>query len=535
VAQDKQSSGFIRVGAVDAGSASVGSALLRMLLLAIIDGFVVWFILALIPRGNLVLAVAVAIITVIVNVVVLHPKAGPLRWMIIGLVLMAMFAVYPILYTVYVSTTNYGVGHLLTKEQAIQQFENTTYLPEGRGQYTWTAFVSPDGEFALWLQDAEGQGYLAFPDQPITSAAPGEQGVGQLDADGIPLTIEGYERLNRLTVVRYINDLGKLSFGEGDWVVQISSLDRAAELQPLYHYDPEKDVLVNQETGVEYSPTAGNFISSTGERLTPGFQISVGIDNFVQFVKSPALQGPLVRIILWNFAFAFLSVAMTFSLGLFLAIIFSDPGLRGRKLIRTLLLIPYTIPSLITIMIWRGLLNPELGIVNQTLMSVLGWAPPWFTSPWWSKAAVLLVNLWLGFPYFMLICSGALTAISPELYDAAEVDGASIWQRFRQITLPLLLVAVGPLLVASFVFNFNNFNIIFLFIEGGPPIAGASTEAGHTDILISYVYNLAFAGGRGAQYGLAAAITIVVFIIVAALALFQFRYTRMWEEVSENV
>ena len=514
---------------------STGSLLIRLIVLAVVDAFVVWFILALVPRGNIILAVAVAIVTVVVNIVVLRADAGPLRWMIIGLVLMAMFAIYPILYTVYVSTTNYGFGHLLTKEQVIQQFESTKYLPEGKGAYTWTAYVSDNGDFALWLQDNQGQSYLAYPDQPITSVEPGQQGVGELDTEGIPATIEGYQRLNRLTVVRYINDLGKLSFGTGDWVVQVSSLDTASELEPQFSYDPARDVLINQETGFEYKPLKGFFVSQSGERLTPGFQISVGLDNFIQFVKSPALQGPLVSITLWNFAFAFLSVAMTFALGLFLALIFNDPAIRGRKLIRTLLLIPYTIPSLITIMIWRGLLNPELGIVNQTLMSIFGWAPPWFTDPWWAKGAVLLVNLWLGFPYFMLICSGALTAISPELYNAAEVDGASIWQRFRFITLPMLLVAVGPLLVASFIFNFNNFNIIFLFIEGGPPIVGASTEAGYTDILISYVYNLAFAGGRGAQYGLAAAITIVVFIIVAALALFQFRFTKMWEEVSENV
>ena len=135
----------------------------------------------------------------------------------------------------------------------------------------------------------------------------------------------------------------------------------------------------------------------------------------------------------------------------------------------------------------------------------------------------------------MLICSGALQSIPEDIYAAAEVDGASPWQRFRHITLPLLLVAVGPLLVASFTFNFNNFNLIFLFIGGGPPIAGASTQAGHTDILISYVYNLAFAGGRGVNYGFASAITIIIFFIVGAITLFQFRYTRMWEEVSENV
>jgi ABC-type sugar transport system permease subunit len=226
---------------------------------------------------------------------------------------------------------------------------------------------------------------------------------------------------------------------------------------------------------------------------------------------------------------------MTFGLGLAVAIIFNDRALVGRKLITTLLLIPYTIPSLITIMVWRGMLNPELGIVSRTLESLIGWSPPWFTDPFWAKAAVLLVNLWLGFPYFMLICSGALQAIPLDLYGAAEVDGANPWQRFWRITLPLLLVAVGPLLVASFVFNFNNFNIIFLFIEGGPPIAGAATQAGHTDILISYVFNLAFAGGRGAQYGLAGAITMVIFVIVAVITLLQFRFTRMWEEVSESV
>jgi ABC-type sugar transport system permease subunit len=240
-------------------------------------------------------------------------------------------------------------------------------------------------------------------------------------------------------------------------------------------------------------------------------------------------------IITWNFAFAFLSVATTFALGLTVALIFNDRTLPGRRLITTLLLIPYTIPSLISVMVWRGLLNPELGVINRTLESLFGWSPAWFTDPFWAKFAILSINLWLGFPYFMLVCSGALQSIPTEIYGAAEVDGANSWQRFRNITFPLLLVAVGPLLVASFVFNFNNFNIIFLFNGGGPPIAGASTQAGHTDILISYVYNLAFSGGRDAQYGFAAAITMIIFVVVAVITLLQFRFTRMWEEVGENV
>ncbi|MRR30960.1 ABC transporter permease subunit, partial [bacterium] len=203
---------------------------------------------------------------------------------------------------------------------------------------------------------------------------------------------------------------------------------------------------------------------------------------------------------------------------------------------RTLLLIPYTIPSVITILIWRGMLNPEFGVVNRMLESLFGWAPPWTTEPFWARCAILLVNLWLGFPYMMLITSGALQSIPGDLYEAATVDGANNWKRFTKITLPLLLVAVGPLLISSFIFNFNNFGLIYLFIGGGPPIAGASTQAGHTDILISYVYNLAFAsGGRGVQYGLASAISLILFIIVSTITLMQYRLTNMWEEVSENV
>jgi ABC-type sugar transport system permease subunit len=516
-------------------STTLSDLVIRLISLAVIDAFASWFVLNLIATDSLILAVALGVLTLFANVIILQRDAFPIRWMLAGLILMSMFAIYPILYNVYVSFTNFGFGHLLTKEQAIEQIENVTYLPEDKGSYTWTAFVTNENEFALWLKTPDGQTFLAFPDREVLPGAVGAEGVGELDPDGIPLEIEGYERLNRLSVVRFINELGDINFGAGDRIVKITGLDLASELEPKYVYDPALDIITDQVLGITYSPIDGTFTATDGTLLRPGFQVPVGTENYAQFFTSPALRGPLVRIITWNFAFAFLSVVMTFALGLAVALIFNDPTIPGRKLIRTLLLVPYTIPSLITIMVWRGLLNPELGIINRTLDSLIGWSPAWFTDPFWAKAAILIVNLWLGYPYFMLICSGALQAIPEDIYGAAEVDGANVWQRFWRITLPLLLVAVGPLLVASFVFNFNNFNIIFLFIEGGPPIAGAATRAGHTDILISYVYNLAFAGGRGAQYGLAAAITMVIFFIVAIVTLLQFRFTQMWEEVSENV
>lgn len=503
-------------------------------ILVALDAAVIWFLSKLIALGYFPLAAAVVIITVFVNIVLLYKKAYPIRWMVVGLVLMALFTIYPIIFTIWVSFTNYGEGHLITKQQAIDQLLNQKYLPETGKAYTWTAFQSAEGEYALWLRDAEGNGFLAKPGATLTQPRPGESGVGELDSKGIPTTIEGYQRLNAIRAATDKN-LPQILFGEEGKTIQVRSPTEAAELLPLYVYDPVQDSMTNQETGVVYKNLRGTFTASTGQQLRPGFIASIQFTNFRNFFFSPALRGPLVQVVAWNFGFAFFSLLLNFSLGLAIAIMFNDPLFPLKKVIRSLLIIPYTVPALITILIWRGMLNPDLGVISHLLRSWLGWSPPWFTDAWWAKIAILLVNLWLSYPYFMLICSGALQSIPQDMYEAALMDGAGPWQKFRSITLPLLLVAVGPLLVASFTFNFNNFNLIYLFNAGGPPIAGTPTPAGHTDILISYVYNLAFSGSRGVNYGFAAAITIVIFFIVGTITLFQFRYTRMWEEVGENV
>lgn len=517
-------------------SSSVSAIIVRLLLLFAIDAFAIWLTFNLFANEAFFFAAAIIIATVGANIIILRNDLYPLRWMLIGLILLLLFSIYPNLFTIFVAFTNFGDGHLLAKDQAITQIQKERFLPEGGNAYSWTAFESDDGDYALWLLDEAGTGYFALPGEPLQQLAAGEDGVGEFDDDGIPKTIAGYKRLNAITLAAGAGDaVTQILFGAGETAVQIRSPLEAAELQPLYVYDETRDVLINQETDVEYAAVSGTYTSQTGDELRPGFQATVGMENFARFFNSPALRGPLFRIIVWNFAFAFLSVTMTFTLGLTIALIYNDPDFPGRKIIQSFLLIPYTIPALITILIWRGLLNTQVGIINKTLVSLIGVAPPWTEDQWWAKVAVLLVNLWLGYPYFMLICSGALQAIPEDIYKAAEVDGANVWQRFQKITLPLLLVAVGPLLVASFTFNFNNFNLIFLFIQGGPPIAGAATRAGHTDILISYVYNLAFAGGRGFDYGLASAVTIIIFFIVGAITLFQFRFTQMWEEVSENV
>ena len=508
--------------------------LIRLVFLVALNASVLWFLYQLYTFGYYPFAIAVLLITIFVDFILLRRQAYPIRWMVIGLVLMALFTIYPILFTLWVSTTNYGEGHLVTKELAIIQIEKQTYLPEEGKAYGWTAFKSDGGDYKLWLIDSDGNGYLAAPGEPLSQPQPGENGVGELDDNGIPTTIEGYKRLNTLLAASDKN-LPNILFGEEGKTIQVRSPKEAAELLPLYVYDSEQDAMIDQSNGEVYKNIRGTFSGPAGKSLRPGFINTLGLANFKEFFTSSALRGPLVRIVLWNFGFAIFSLILNFGLGLFIAVMFNDPNFPLKKLIRSLLIVPYTVPALLTILIWRGMLNPELGIITRVLENLFGYAPPWTTDQWWAKIAILIINMWLSYPYFMLISSGALQSISEDYYNAAQVDGASPWQQFWQITMPLLLVAVGPLLIASFVFNFNNFNLIYIFNAGGPPMAGTPTPAGHTDILISYVYNLAFTASRGVNYGFAAAITIVIFFIVGAITLIQFKYTRMWEEVSENV
>ncbi len=240
-------------------------------------------------------------------------------------------------------------------------------------------------------------------------------------------------------------------------------------------------------------------------------------------------------VFLWTIVFATLSVLLTFTLGLFLAINFDVPEMPLKRTLRTLLLIPYTIPAFVAVPVWVGLLNPQFGVISQSIAAVFGSSPPWFSDPFWSKVGILLIQLWLGFPYMFVVVTGALQTLPPDVYEAADLDGAGAFAKFRAITLPLLLITVGPLLVASFAFNFNNFTVIDLYNQGGPPIPNVPTPVGHTDILATYTYRIAFGSTGASDYGYAAAITVMIFMILVVITAFQFRYTTVLEERGENV
>ncbi len=504
-----------------------------------LDLVLAFFAFKLFQMGYVPLGIVFLLIIAIISFAFFVPKAHMYKWMAIGLAAWLLFSIFPIIYTIYNGFTNYGDGHLLTKEQAIEQISQETFLPEDSRTFVkWVAYKSPSNDYLLWLKDDAGKTMMArmmesAETEKTFQTEAGKKGIGELDAEGAPVSIEGYQKLSSIAASTDKN-LTTYKFGEKEAPIIIKPDLTVGQFLSLYAYNAADNTFTDQKTGEVYQDIQGTWTRGS-KKLKPGYTAPVGFANFVQFIKSPGMRGPLATIVAWNFAFATLSLFLTFSVGLLISIIYSGPKIKGKKLLRTLLIIPYTIPSLITILIWRAMFNPEMGIINKMLTDVIGIAPKWTTNPWLARAALLIVNTWLGYPYWMLVTSGALQGIPGDVYEAAQIDGANGWQRFTKITLPLLLVSVGPLMIASFIFNFNNFNLIYAFIGGGPPIPTATTAAGYTDIIISYVYNLAFASGRGAQYGYASAISLVLFILIAFMSLIQFRFTKMWEETSENV
>ncbi len=537
-------------GASSTGGSALIGRLVQIAILVAIDLFAAFLVINLARDGIWEFAIFLALVTLFVNVIQFRKELFPIRWISPALVLMGVMVIYPILYTVYVSLTNYSDGNFLTKTQVINQVSRERFLPEGGAVFDYVAYRNEAGEFALLLTNSAGEAFFARVGAPLEAVKP--------DAEGkFADTIDGFTVLPRSERFSALATLSALSFGPEDQPLQISS-GKARALQPRFIYDSAKDSFTDRLDGKVYfaDDTIGFFVNvadyeaalaadpntriSSFYLATPtfaqgaGYRVLVGANNFTRFFTSPAIRGPLLQIFTWTVTFALVSVFSTFALGLLIALLL-QADTPAKRVFRTLLIVPYAIPALIAVSTWRGMLNPNMGVIGSTLSDILGYQIPVFSDATWAKVAILLINLWLGYPYFMLVCSGALAAIPSDMYEAAQVDGANTLQQFRFLTLPLLLVSVGPLLIASFTFNFNNFVIIEAFNKGLPPILDTPTAAGQTDILISYAFRLAFGSGRGADFGLASAITIVIFAIVAGITMLQFRFTRQWEETSKNV
>ncbi|MFC7061031.1 sugar ABC transporter permease [Halobacillus seohaensis] len=255
----------------------------------------------------------------------------------------------------------------------------------------------------------------------------------------------------------------------------------------------------------------------------------VGFENFISLVTVPIWRSTFFSVFSWTVIWTLVATTLQIALALILAIFVNDPRIKFKKFIRTVLILPWAVPAFVTILIFAALFNNDFGAINNDILGPLfNQAIPWMTDPFWSKIALIGIQIWVGFPFVFAIFTGILQSISKDWYEAADMDGASSWQKFRSITFPQVMFATAPILIMQYAGNFNNFNIIYLFNQGGPAVRGQN--AGGTDILISWVYNLTF---ETQNYNMAAAISIVIGLIIAGFAFYQFRRTRSFKEEGE--
>ncbi|HTZ43339.1 MAG TPA: ABC transporter permease subunit [Jatrophihabitans sp.] len=482
----------------------------------------------LVSRHSWTALAVVLLVTLVLAYVYLSPRRLAARYLVPGTILLLAFQIYPVAYTLSTAFTNYGDGHRLSQSQAIAQLEaNSVVEQPGASRYTLSVATRGSvrsGAIVFFLTDDKGQVFEG--DQHGLTPVP----AGQASTD--PITgkvtrVPGWTILTGLQVNARAAELRTFAVPVAGGFIKSVGLSEAYVGQQTLRYDSARQTMTDTRTGISYRPHDGTFVATDGsaKTLEIGWKAGVGFRNFTTVLTDASIRAPFLRVLAWTLAFAVLSVLTTFALGLGLALALDHPALRGQRIYRSLLLLPYALPAFISLLVWQSMYNKDFGLLNRLLHVDVDW----LGSAWTARGSILLTNLWLGFPYMFLVCTGVLQSVPAELKEAARVDGASAWRVFRSVTMPLLLVGVTPLLISSFAYNFNSYNTIKLLTDGGP-FPSDSASAGQTDILISYTFRLAF-GGKGAQYGLAAAISLFIFMLVGLISFAGFQRTRSLEEV----
>jgi len=244
----------------------------------------------------------------------------------------------------------------------------------------------------------------------------------------------------------------------------------------------------------------------------------IGFAQYLSVFKQQLFWSILLKTIIWTLV----NIVFHVVIGVFLAVVLHQKFIRGKSAWRVALILPWALPQYISALTWRGMFNYEYGAVNLLITKYLHLSPvQWLTSPFEAFLAVIITNIWLGFPFMMVIALGGLQSIPDELYEAADVDGASEWFQFWNITAPLLRPVMIPAITLGIVWTFNNINVVWLVSNMGEP-------ADSTHILVSYVYKAAFNMYR---FGWAAALSVVIFAILFVFAQVFLKNTRATEPV----
>ena len=481
-----------------------------------------WIVFSLFSAGQPLVALGVMLFGGTALAIYATARSIAWRYLFPGVAGMLLFVAFPLVYTVQIGFTNYSSANLLEFERARAYLLSQTVADEA---IAYDVTVHTDGsQHRLLLTARDSGARFVTPSLALRGTATAPVALQAAAADlGAPLALRDVIALRTgLQSVQIQGPDGKL--------LRYAGLREFAPIEPLWtdgtkHF--EDGSLVNQTTKSIYKPnyTTGYFENETGERVSPGFKVGIGFANYSRMLFDADFRSPFVSIFAWTVTFAALTVVFAGGLGMALAVLLNWEGLPERTLYRTLLFLPYAVPGFISILVFKGLFNQNFGEINGILHSLIGIRPAWFADPLLAKVMLLVVNTWLGFPYFMILCAGLIKTIPADLYEASALAGAKPLDNFLKITAPLILKPLTPLLISAFAFNFNNFVLIALLTDGRPDFLNTKLPAGTTDILVSYTYRIAFTDA-GQNFGLAAAISTLIFIMVAIMALLQLKATH---------
>jgi maltose/maltodextrin transport system permease protein len=494
---------------------------IRQLLFVLVAILVLYASFAIYQTGNVWVALALLIIVCLGAFTFLSESGYIYRYLFPGFLGFGLFVIFPIAYMVFLSFTKYSSQHLLSFNRSLSLFRTETFTV-GTVSYKYELFAQGNHRYILYLEDAKDPA-KRFVSEPFELKADeqskGEQEPAKLNAlpSGVRMkgTVLEFAQVTREKL--FIPMRGRQFALPDGTLVSLEGLEKFTPQERVWTLNGDGS-LTNRKDGSVVRPDfkQGHFLNEKGQKVGVGFRTFNGLGNYIKILTDRRIQGPFYKIFIWTVAFSAMSVMLTFAVGMLLAVILEWKELNFRRGYRTLLILPYAVPAVLSILIFRGLFNQEFGAVNGFLKAVLGFAPEWETNPWGARGMILLVNVWLGYPYMMLICTGMLQSIPSGIYEASAIDGSNPLIDFFRITLPLVFPPLIPILVSSFAFNFNNFNLIYLLTTGGPKMVEGGI-AGETDLLVSYTFNIAFRDSEK-NYGLASAIATLLFIIVGLLA-----------------
>jgi maltose/maltodextrin transport system permease protein len=479
--------------------------------------------------GNIWVALAMLIVLGLGAFIYLHESGYTYRYLFPGLLGFGLFVIFPILYMVFLSFTKYSSRNLLDFDRSLALFRQET-VPAGKAKYKYKLFAQDDGQFILYLEGDKDptRRFTSRPFELKPGVQPKEEEEEAIKMETLSQTAEVNGRPlepSQITREKLLIPMRGRQFELPDEsLVGMEGLMKFGSRERLWTLNSDGS-LTNEKDGSVIKPDFGQgfFVDEKGKKVGVGFRTFSGLENYFRIFSDRRIQGPFLRIFVWTVAFSAISVVLTFAAGMLLSVVLERKDLEFRKGYRTLLILPYAVPAVLSILIFKGLFNQEFGAVNAFLKAIFGFAPEWETNPWGARLMVLIVNVWLGYPYMMLVCTGMLQSIPAAIYEASSIDGSNPVTDFFELTLPLVISPMLPILISSFAFNFNNFNLIYLLTAGGPKMAGGGI-AGETDLLVNYTFNIAFRDS-GTNYGLASAIATVLFFIVGILAWMNLKMT----------